>query len=99
MAILCQGGILFNYDLPVPGWNPRTDWQGLHDISELVRVIDPPNGWVQNCNSTPFTSAGAFSPESKNYPTYMAPDPENFRGFTPCVCLKRNDWTLDSPWI
>ena len=87
----------FNYDLPVPGWNPRTDWQGLHDISELVRVIDPPNGWVQNCNSTPFTSAGAFSPERENYPTYMAPDPENFRGVHAVRLLQAGkEWTLDS---
>lgn len=33
-----------------------------------------------NANSTPFTAAGEFSPIAEDYPTYMAPDPENFRG-------------------
>ena len=70
----------FDYDLPVPGWNPRSTGKGFYDILELVRVIDPPNGWVQNCNSTPFTSAGSFSPERKNYPTLHGARSENSRG-------------------
>ena len=87
----------FNYRETVSGSDPRTDWQGLHDISELVRVINPPNGWVQNCNSTPFTSAGAFSPDPNQYPTYMAPDPENFRGVHAVRLLSQNKkWSLES---
>ena len=64
----------FNYRETVSGSDPRTDWQGLHDISELVRVVNPPNGWVQNCNSTPFTSAGAFSPDPNQAGGLLAPN-------------------------
>ena len=70
----------FDYSKPVDGSDPATDWQGLHTVDETVTVLNPPNGWIQNCNSTPFTSAAEFSPKREDYPVYMAPDPENFRG-------------------
>jgi acyl-homoserine-lactone acylase len=72
--------VRFNYDQPVDGSDPATDWQGLHTIEEAIRVINPGNGWIQNCNSTPFTSALNFSPRKEDYPYYMATEPENFRG-------------------
>jgi len=70
----------FDYSMPVDGSNLATDWQGLHTVDEIVTVLNPPNGWIQNCNSTPFTSAGQNSPKQEDYPRYMAPDAENFRG-------------------
>ena len=70
----------FDYSKPVDGSNPATDWQGLHTVDEIVTVLNPENGWIQNCNSTPFTSAAEYSPKRADYPTYMAPDPENYRG-------------------
>lgn len=70
----------FDYSMPVDGSNPATDWQGLHSVDEIVTVLNPQNGWIQNCNSTPFTSAAEFSPKREDYPSYMAPDPENYRG-------------------
>ena len=69
----------FDYSRPVDGSNPATDWNGLHEVDEIVTVFNPENGWIQNANSTPFTSAGAFSPKRENYPAYMAPDDDNFR--------------------
>ena len=70
----------FDYSKAVDGSNPATDWQGLHEVDETVTVTNPPNGWIQNANSTPFTSAGENSPKREDYPAYMAPDAENFRG-------------------
>ena len=70
----------FDFSRPVDGSNPATDWQGLHEVDDIVTVLNPENGWIQNCNSTPFTSAAEFSPKREDYPTYMAPDPENYRG-------------------
>jgi len=72
--------VTFDYRLPVDGSNPATDWQGLHTVEEAIKVINPPNGWIQNCNSTPFTSAGEYSPKKEDYPRYMSSAPENFRG-------------------
>ena len=70
----------FDFSRPVDGSDPATDWQGLHTVDESILILNPENGWIQNCNSTPFTAAGPYSPKAENYPNYMAPDQENFRG-------------------
>ena len=70
----------FDFSKPVDGSNPATDWLGLHTVDEAITILNPPNGWIQNANSTPFTAAAGFSPKPEDYPPYMAPDDENFRG-------------------
>lgn len=88
--------IAYDYTLPVDGSNPATDWQGLHEVDEIVTLLNPANGWIQNCNSTPFTAAGEFSPNPEDYPIYMAPDMENFRGIHAVNLLREmNKITLD----
>ncbi len=77
----------FDYSQPVDGSNPATDWQGLHEVEDTVHLVNPSVGWLQNCNSTPFTAAGADSPRREDYPSYMAPDPENFRGVHAAMLL------------
>lgn len=69
-----------DFSKPVDGADPMTDWQGLHTVDESILILNPGTGWIQNCNSTPFTAAGEFSPKKEDYPGYMAPDQENFRG-------------------
>jgi acyl-homoserine-lactone acylase len=80
-----------NYDWtkPLDGSDPKTDWQGLHEVSEIVHSYNPANGWIQNCNSTPFTLAGKDSPDKNNYPNYMAPDAQNARGINAERVLER----------
>lgn len=70
----------FDYSGPIDGSDPATDWQGLHTVDQSITLTNPPNGWVQNCNSTPFTSALENSPRKEDYPNYMSIDRENFRG-------------------
>jgi len=79
----------FDYTKPVDGSNPATDWQGLHDQSENIQMVNPENGWLQNCNSTPFTCAGENSPKRGDYPNYMSRYPENFRGIHAISLLKQ----------
>ncbi|MGB5436051.1 MAG: penicillin acylase family protein, partial [Maribacter sp.] len=87
----------FDYSQPVDGSNPKTDWQGLHTVDENILLANPENGWLQNCNSTPFTAALEFSPKKENYPNYMSIDQENFRGIHAINLLKdRKGYTLDS---
>lgn len=54
----------FDYSRPVDGTNPDADWQGMHELDEIITLVNPENGWIQNCNSTPFTAAGPYSPEA-----------------------------------
>ena len=79
----------FDFTQPVDGSNPKTDWQGLHTVDENILLVNPNNGWIQNCNSTPFTAALEFSPKKEDYPDYMSVDRENFRGIH-AIALLRN---------
>jgi acyl-homoserine-lactone acylase len=86
----------FDYKNPVDGSNPETDWNGLHTVDEIITVVNPSNGWIQNCNSTPFTSAAENSPKPSDYPNYMSINQENFRGVHAIRLLeKAQDLTLD----
>ncbi|WP_425287352.1 acylase [Lutimonas vermicola] len=89
--------VSFDYTKPVDGSNPKTDWQGLHDLKDNILVLNPPNGWIQNCNSTPFTSADQYSPKREDYPVYMTSYPENFRGLHAISLLQQaENLTLDT---
>lgn len=86
----------FNYNGPVDGSNPETEWKGLHEANETVQLVNPASGWIQNCNSTPFTVAGTSSPDKTKYPSYMAPDFENARGIHAVDVLSReSSFTID----
>ena len=86
----------FDYKKPVDGSNPKTDWKGLHDLKDNIFLLNPASGWIQNCNSTPFTSAGTSSPKPENYPGYMSYSPENYRGVHAISLLsKAKDLTID----
>ncbi|WP_090649650.1 penicillin acylase family protein [Mucilaginibacter sp. OK283] len=86
----------YDWSLPVDGSTPATEWQGVHHLNEIVTTINPATGWIQNCNSTPYTDAGASSPDKSKYPAYMAPDGENYRAVTAINILKNaNNLTLD----
>ncbi len=86
----------YDWSKPVDGSTSATEWKGLHTVDQSVHVYNPANGWIQNCNSTPFTCSGSSSPKKGNYPKYMAPDGENFRGINASrVFTKQTDYTLD----
>ncbi|WP_242667498.1 penicillin acylase family protein [Flavobacterium sp. AJR] len=85
-----------NWSKVIDGTTSATQWKGLHEISETVHLYNPTNGWLQNCNSTPYTVAGDNSPKRENYPAYMAPDGENFRGINAVrIFSKGEKYTLD----
>jgi acyl-homoserine lactone acylase PvdQ len=87
----------FDFQRPVDGSDPKTDWTGIHTVDESILILNPGTGWIQNTNSTPFTAAGEFSPKQGDYPKYMAPDQENFRALHAVKVLKEaKNLTLDS---
>ncbi len=59
---------------------------------------NPSNGWIQNCNSTPFTAAGPHSPDpAKSCPPYVAWDVENARGLNAVrILTDKKDLTLET---
>ncbi|TMI70453.1 MAG: acylase [Bacteroidetes bacterium] len=85
-----------DWSKPVDGSISTTEWKGYHKVDETVHLYNPANGWLQNCNSTPFTVAGNNSPRKNDYPSYMAPDGENFRGINAVRVLNEEKrYTID----
>ncbi len=86
----------FKWDGLIDGSDPQTDWKDLFDVDQIVHVYNPVNGWIQNCNSTPYTVSGDQSPDKNLYPSYMAPDFENFRGIHAVKVLRdEKAFTID----
>ena len=88
----------FDWNSPLDGSNPATDWGSLHPVNEMITVFNPDNGWIQNTNNTPYNTAGpGNSPDPADYPVYMANNPENARGVHAVRVLEgKTDFTLDS---
>ena len=85
-----------NWSKVMDGTVAATEWKGLHSVDETVHIYNPANGWLQNCNSTPYTAAGENSPKKSDYPAYMAPDGENFRGVNAVRVLSAGSgYTID----
>jgi len=85
-----------DYGRPVDGSDPATDWRGVHPVEESPNVINPASGWAYNTNNWPYSAAGADSPRREDYPAYMDPGSENFRGVHAIMLLEnRKDFTLD----
>ena len=87
----------YNWNEPVDGSITNTDWKGLHTLNETIHLYNPASGFIQNCNSTPFTAAGGSSPKKEQYPAYMATEPDNFRGILAARLMgQANKFTIDS---
>jgi acyl-homoserine-lactone acylase len=87
----------FDFTHPVDGSDPATEWRGPHALDELISVVNPKSGWLQNTNNWPFSVAGADSPQRTDYPRYMWRTAENARGVHAVAVLHDiHDVTLDS---
>jgi len=72
----------FDWTKPVDGSNPATDWKGVLSLAETPHLLDPPNGWLYNSNNWPWSAAGAYSPNMKDFPKYVETGREESpRGF------------------
>ncbi len=69
-----------DWQKPVDGSDPSTEWGPLMSVDESPNVINPPNGWIQNTNNWPYSAAGKNSPKAKDYPSYVDDGGENPRG-------------------
>jgi acyl-homoserine-lactone acylase len=86
----------FDFTRPVDGSDPRTDWYGLHGVSQLPNTISPVNGWVFNSNDWLYSAAGSNSPEPSNFPTYLDMAGESYRTIHATRLLSQpGRWSLD----
>ena len=43
----------FDWTVPVDGSTSKSEWQGVHPASDHLQVLNPPQGYMQNCNIPP----------------------------------------------
>jgi acyl-homoserine-lactone acylase len=87
----------FDWKKPVDGANPRTDWQGLHEVGDMPNLLNPKSGWLYNSNNWPYSAAGRYSPKRSRYPAYMEKGGESPRGVHALRVLEGGkDFTLES---
>lgn len=43
----------YDWSRPVDGSTSATEWKGLHPASDHLQVLNPPQGYMQNCNIPP----------------------------------------------
>ncbi len=84
----------FDWNRPVDGSDPATEWHGVHGVEDSPHVVDPPNGWIQNTNDWPYSAAGPYSPKRESFPAYMDVAGESPRGLHAIRVLEgRKDFT------
>ncbi len=73
----------YDFARPVPGDTGKTEWLGLHPMQDLVQVLNPPAGYMQNCNIGPDMMARGLKLDPARFPSYIfnsAPGAINSRG-------------------
>lgn len=84
----------FDFGRPVPGDTSRSEWKGIHPLKDLVQVLNPPTGYLQNCNVSPDTMARGLKLDPAAYPPYLFhsyPNVANSRGRRAVELLERHD--------
>jgi penicillin amidase len=69
----------YDWSKPVDGSDPGTEWQGYHKMEELPQSLNPPSGYLQNCNATPFLATDVGNPVKERFPAYMVSESDNAR--------------------
>ncbi len=64
----------YDWSLPVDGSTSDTEWIGLHPTPDLVQVLNPPQGYMQNCNTPPDAMMVDSPLTPDGYPDYIFSD-------------------------
>ena len=67
------------WDRIIPGGKSSDIWSDVHPYSDLPKVKNPADGWLQNANDPPWTSTIPMTLDANDYPAYMAPRYMSFR--------------------
>ena len=61
----------YDWNRPVPGNTSKTEWLGVHPTEDLVQILNPPAGFMQNCNISPGTMTFNSPMTADRYKDYL----------------------------
>jgi acyl-homoserine-lactone acylase len=64
----------YDWSGPVPGNTSATAWLGFHPLDEMVQVMNPPQGYMQNNNVAPDRLFAEGNLDLAKYPAYLVYD-------------------------
>lgn len=62
----------YDYNKPVPGWEPGAQWTGYYAFRDLPQFTNPPNGVIVQCNNSPYSTAQPPVLNPENFSRYLA---------------------------
>jgi len=84
----------YDWRRPVPGNTSKTEWLGLHAQKDLVQLLNPASGYMQNCNIGPDMMMRTCPIRPSDYPDYIynaQPGQSNSRGRRAVELLDASD--------
>jgi acyl-homoserine lactone acylase PvdQ len=64
----------YDWSKPVPGNTSATAWRGFHPLEEMIEVMDPKQGYMQNNNTSPDRLFADGNLDLSRYPDYLLYD-------------------------
>ncbi len=65
----------YDYSKPVDGSTSKTEWLGIYPSSDLVQILNPACGWMQNCNVSPRVMCADSPMTQDKYKPYIYMEP------------------------
>lgn len=89
----------YDWNNPVDGSDPGTEWQGYHALDEIPQVLNAESHFIQNTNTTPFmTSMSRSDPKPDDFPAYMVREGDNARSRNARRILTQHDMFDFTTW-
>jgi acyl-homoserine-lactone acylase len=90
-AVLPVRDRALGWSRPLDGADPRSEWKGIVPFDKLPKVINPPSGWLQNCNDPPWDVTSGNIIKKEELPFRLASGGIGERGLRITELLSGND--------
>jgi acyl-homoserine-lactone acylase len=86
----------YHWEGVVPGNTSATEWNHVFPQARLPQLLNPPNGYVQNCNSAPWYTNAQTAIDRRRYPENLTPNFNSLRQqLSVAMLVETEHFTLD----